>query len=67
MSKFKQHLSNNLINESITNNESLHFLPTEQESILLTLIAKKPWTFKNIPTLHLKDVSDISSPILAII
>ena len=32
--KYEQDLSINLIKESTTNNESFHFLPTEQESIL---------------------------------
>ena len=32
--KYEQHPSINLIKNNITNNESFHFLPTEQESIL---------------------------------
>ena len=32
--KYEQHPSINPIKENITNNESFHFLPTEQESIL---------------------------------
>ena len=32
--KYEQHPSINLIKENITNDESFHFLPTEQESIL---------------------------------
>ena len=32
--KYEQDPSNNLIKENITNKESSHFLPTEQESIL---------------------------------
>ena len=36
--KYEQHLSINLIKENITNNESFHFLPTEQESILKEII-----------------------------
>ena len=36
--KYEQHLNVNLINEKITNNESLHFLPTEQERILKEII-----------------------------
>ena len=36
--KFEQHPSINLIKENITNEESFHFLPTEQESILKKII-----------------------------
>ena len=36
--KFEQHPSINLIKENITNEESFHFLPTEQESILKEII-----------------------------
>ena len=36
--KYQQHPSINLIKENITNNESFHFLPTEQESILKEII-----------------------------
>ena len=36
--KYEQHLSINLIKENITNDESFHFLPTEQESILKEII-----------------------------
>ena len=36
--KSEQHPSINLIKENITNNESFHFLPTEQESILKEII-----------------------------
>ena len=46
----------------------MHFLPTEQESILketINLDNKKNGTFINIPTHRLKDVSDICSPSLA--
>ena len=66
--KYEQHPSINLIKENITNNESFHFLPTEQESILKEIINldnKKNVTFKNIPTRRLKDVSNICRPILA--
>ena len=65
---YQQHPSINLKKENITNNESFHFLPTEQESILKEIINldnKKNGTFKNIHTRRLKDVSDICSPILA--
>ena len=63
-----QHPSITLIKENITNNESFHFLPTEQQSILKEIINldnKNNGTFKNIPTLRLKDVSDIYGLILA--
>ena len=66
--KYQQHPSINLTKENITKNEGFYFLPTEQESILKVIINldnKKKGTFKNIPTRHLKDVSDICSPILA--
>ena len=66
--KYEQHLSINLIKENITNDESFHLLPTEQESILKEIINldnKKNGTFKNIHTRRLKDVSDICSTILA--
>ena len=57
--KYEQHPSIDLIKENITNNESFHFLPTEQESILKEIIyldnQKKNGTFKNIPTRCLKD------------
>ena len=36
--KFEQHPSINLIKENTTNEESFHFLPTEQESILKEII-----------------------------
>ena len=36
--KFGQHSSINLINENVTSNESFHFLPTEQESILKEIV-----------------------------
>ena len=36
--KYEQHPSINLIKENITNNESFHFLPAEQESILKEII-----------------------------
>ena len=36
--KFEQHPSINLIKENITNEESFHFLPTEQEGILKEII-----------------------------
>ena len=36
--KYEQHPSIDLIKENITNNESFHFLPTEQESILKEII-----------------------------
>ena len=36
--KYEQYPSINLIKENITNNESFHFLPTEQESILKEII-----------------------------
>ena len=36
--KYEQHPSINLIKENITNDESFHFLPTEQESILKEII-----------------------------
>ena len=40
--KFELHPSMNLINKNITNNESFHFLPTKQESILAII---KKWNF----------------------
>ena len=45
--KSEQHPSINLIKENITNNESFHFLPTEQESILKEIINfnNKKWNF----------------------
>ena len=36
--KYEQHPSINLIKENITNDESFHFLPAEQESILKEII-----------------------------
>ena len=36
--KYEQHSSINLIKENITNDESFHFLPTEQESTLKEVI-----------------------------
>ena len=36
--KYEQHPSINLNKENIANNESFHFLPTEQESILKEII-----------------------------
>ena len=65
--KSEQHASIILIDENITNKESFHLLPTEQESILKEYNKKlitKNGTFKNIPTRRFKDVSDVSSPIL---
>ena len=59
--KYELHLRISLIKETVTNNESFHFLPTEQE----TSITKINGTFKSIPTRRLKKVSDICSPILA--
>ena len=47
--KFEQDPGINLINEDITNNESFHFLSTEQESIILEIINldnKKPKLLK---------------------
>ena len=43
ITKYEQHSSFKLINENITNDESFHFLPTNQESIL-----KKILTFDNL-------------------
>ena len=37
--KYEQHPSINLIKENNTNNESFHFLSTEQESILKEIIS----------------------------
>ena len=36
--KFEQHLSINLINKNITNNERFHFSPTDHENILKEII-----------------------------
>ena len=45
--KYEQHPSINLIQENVINNESFHFIPTEQETILKEIINldNKKWNF----------------------
>ena len=45
--KYEQHPSINLIQENTINNESFHFIPTEQETILKEIINldNKKWNF----------------------
>ena len=64
--KFEQRPSINLINKNITNNENFHFSPVDHENILKEIVnldSKK--LLKNIPTLRIKDISDVCSPVLA--
>ena len=63
--KFEQRPSINLINKNITNNENFLFSPVDHENILKEIInldGKK--LLKNIPTLRIKDVSDVRSPVM---
>ena len=60
--KYEQHPSINFIKENITNVESLHFLPAEQESILEEIINlgnKKNGTFLLAVSFKLADVSPV--------